>query len=248
MADLRVTVWNEYRHEQRDPAVAALYPDGIHGEIARALKEQSPGGIAVRYATLDDPDHVLSTDVLEATDVLVWWGHAAHEEVSDEIAGRVQEQVLRGMGFVSLHAAALSKPTRRLLGTSCTFRWREEDDRELLWTVAPSHRIARGVPPVTVIPRHEMYGEPFDIPEPDEVVFISAFSGGEVFRSGCCYRRGAGRVFLFSPGHQTDPIYTQPEIRLILSNAVHWAAGDRVLGPAPSLQHSPSGWFENAGG
>jgi trehalose utilization protein len=151
-------------------------------------------------------------------------------------------------GFVSLHAAAPSKPTRRLLGTSCTFRWREEDDRELLWTVAPSHRIARGVPPVTVLPRHEMYGEPFDIPEPDEVVFISAFSGGEVFRSGCCYRRGAGRVFLFSPGHQTDPIYTQPEIRLILSNAVHWAAGDRVLGPPPSLQHSPSGWFENAGG
>jgi len=244
MGNLRVTVWNEWRHERQDPAVAALYPDGIHGAIAGALREHSPDGVVVRCATLEEPEHGLTAELLDATDVLVWWGHLAHDEVSDEVAERVQEHVLRGMGFVSLHAAALSKPTRRLLGTGCTFLWREANDRELLWTIAPSHPIARGVSPVTVIPRHEMYGEPFDIPEPDEVVFISAFSGGEVFRSGCCYRRGAGRVFLFSPGHETDPIYTQPEIRLILANAVEWAAGDRLLRPPPSLQHAPSGWFE----
>ncbi len=250
MDPLRVTVWNEWRHEQRDASVAAIYPDGIHGAIAGALREHSPGGVVVRCATLDEPDHGLPAEVLAATDVLVWWGHAAHDEVSDEVAERVQDHVLRGMGYVSLHSAALSKPTRRLLGTSCVLRWREADDRELLWAIAPSHPIARGVPPVVVIPRHEMYGEPFDIPEPDELVFISAFSGGEVFRSGCCYRRGAGRVFLFSPGHETDPIYAQPEIRLILANAVAWAAGERQLGPPPSLHNAPSGWFESgdAGG
>lgn len=239
-------MWNEWRHERDDPAVARLYPDGIHEEIARALRECSPREVAVRCATLDEQEHGLPSFLLEETDVLVWWGHAAHEEVSDAVASRVHDHVLRGMGLVSLHASALSKPTRRLLGTSCVFRWREADDRELIWTVSPSHPIARGVPSVVVLPRHEMYGEPFDIPQPDELVFISAFSGGEVFRSGCCYQRGAGRVFLFSPGHQTDPIYAQPDIRVILANAARWAAGDRrPRGPSPSLRQVPAGWFDH---
>jgi trehalose utilization protein len=243
---LRVTVWNEWRHEQRDHRVAALYPDGIHGEIARALRECSPDPVDVRCATLDSPGQGLPHGVLDETDVLLWWGHTAHGEVSDELVARVHDHVLRGMGFVSLHASALSKPTLRLLGTSCTFRWREADDRELLWTVAPSHAIARGIPAVVVIPQHEMYGEPFDIPEPDTVVFISAFSGGEVFRSGCCYQRGAGRVFLFSPGHETFPIYRQPEIRRILANATRWAAGERQPRvPSPRLLHSPADWFDD---
>jgi trehalose utilization protein len=244
---LRITVWNEWRHENADPAVAELYPNGIHGAIASALRECSTGPVDVRCSTLDAPEQGLPSELLDETDVLVLWGHAAHDEVSDAVAERVQRHVLRGMGLVSLHASALSKPVRSLLGTTCTFRWREEHDRELLWTVAPSHPIARGVPPVVVIPRHEMYGEPFDIPHPDELVFISAFSGGEVFRSGCCYQRGAGRVFLFSPGHQTDPVYTQPEIRLILANAARWAGSDRqALRPAADLQHAPLGWFEHA--
>jgi trehalose utilization protein len=241
---LRVTVWNEWRHERRDPRVAALYPDGIHAEIAGALRERSAEPVEIRCATLDEPGQGLPHGALEETDVLVWWGHAAHDEVSDETVERVHDHVLRGMGFVSLHASALSRPTLRLLGTSCTFRWREADDRELLWTVAPSHPIARGVPAVVVLPQHEMYGEPFDVPEPDTVVFISAFSGGEVFRSGCCYQRGAGRVFLFSPGHETFPVYRQPEIRLILANATRWAAGERQPRvPSPSLVQSPPGWF-----
>jgi trehalose utilization protein len=246
---LRVTVWNEWRHERRDPRVADRYPDGIHAELAAALRERSPEPVDVRCATLDERDQGLPASVLDATDVLVWWGHTAHDEVTDELAERVHDRVLRGMGFVSLHASALSKPTRRLLGTSCVFRWREADDRELLWTIAPAHPIARDVPSVVVIPRHEMYGEPFDIPHPDEVVFISSFSGGEVFRSGCCYQRGAGRVFLFSPGHETDPVYRQPEIRLILANAVRWAAGERrPLGPSPALHHALPGWFEDPPG
>ena len=244
-APLRVTVWNEHRHEKLDPVVAGIYPDGIHTAIAAALRASSHDPLDVRCASLDEIDQGLPASLLDETDVLVWWGHAAHDEVTDSLSDRVHDHVLRGMGLVSLHASALSKPTRRLLGTSCVFRWREAGDRELLWTIAPSHPIALGVPPVVVIPHHEMYGEPFDVPEPDELVFISAFSGGEVFRSGCCYRRGAGRLFLFSPGHQTDPIYLQPDIRVILSNAVHWAAGERrPRVPSPSLQHAPKGWFE----
>jgi trehalose utilization protein len=240
-----VTVWNEYRHELSDPAVAMIYPDGMHTAIAEALRGDASDPVDVRCATLDQRDNGLPAELLEETDVLVWWGHAAHEEVADEAADSVRDHVLRGMGLVSLHASALSKPTRRLLGTSCTFRWREAHDRELLWVITPSHPIALGLPAVVVIPQHEMYGEPFDVPEPDELVFISAFSGGEVFRSGCCYRRGAGRVFLFTPGHQTDPIYLQPEIRVILGNAVRWAAGDRrPRVPSPSLRHAPPGWFE----
>jgi trehalose utilization protein len=239
---LRVTVWNEHRHEKNDPAVALIYPDGIHAAIAGALHSDGSDPVVVRCATLDEIDHGLPAALLEETGVLVWWGHAAHEEVSDALADSVHDHVLRGMGLVALHAAALSKPTRRLLGTSCTFLWREEHDRELLWVITPSHPIALGLPAVVVIPHHEMYGEPFDVPEPDELVFISAFSGGEIFRSGCCYRRGAGRVFLFSPGHQTDPIYLQPEIRVILANAVRWAAGDRRPGfPSSSLRHAPKG-------
>ena len=116
------------------------------------------------------------------------------------------------MGLIVLHSAHLSKIFRRLMGTRCNLRWREADDRELVWTVAPQHPIAAGVPHPIVIPKHEMYGEYFDIPPPDELVFVSSFTGGEVFRSGCCFRRGKGRVFYFSPGHETYPIYHDPVI------------------------------------
>ena len=70
-----------------------------------------------------------------------------------------------------------------------------------------------------------MYGEPFGIPKPDEQVFISWFEGGEVFRSGCCWKRGAGKVFYFSPGHETHPIYRHPKVQLVLRNACKWASG-----------------------
>jgi trehalose utilization protein len=198
---LRVLVWNEHRHERAHPHVAAIYPDGIHAEIARALAECSPRPLALRTATLDDPGHGLGGDVLDETDVLVWWGHRAHDELPDALAARVEERVLAGMGLVALHSASRSKPFMRLLGTSCSYRWREARDRELMWVVAPGHAITRGLPPVVEIPQHEMYGEPFDIPEPDELVLVSWFSGGEVFRSGCCFRRGAGRIFYLGAGH-----------------------------------------------
>lgn len=242
---IQVTVWSEDLGE-RD-AVRLVYPDGFHQTIAAGLRAELGSGASVRTATLPEPEHGLTSEVLSATDVLTWWSHSANDGVADDVAERVRQCVLDGMGLVVLHSAHLSKPFLRLMGTRCTLRWRN-DEREVVWTVAPAHPIAAGVPSHFVIPRQEMYGEFFDIPPPDELVFLSSFSGGEVFRSGCCWTRGKGRVFYFGPGHETYPVYRQPEVRRILANAVRWA---HVPVPSPidtsSSPRLPRGWFEATG-
>jgi trehalose utilization protein len=242
---IHVTVWNENIAEREDPEVGRIYPTGIHGEIAAAIRELLGEAAEVRTATLDQPQHGLTPDVLERTDVLVWWAHLGHELVSDEVVANIHGRVLQGMGLIVLHSGHLSKPFLRLMGTGCNLRWREADDREIVWTVHPSHPIVQGVPPVFVIPRQEMYSEFFDIPQPDDLVFISSFSGGEVVRSGCCFYRGQGRIFYFSPGHETWPVYQQPEIRRVIANGVLWAGagGTSTLVTSASIM-SPLGWFE----
>jgi trehalose utilization protein len=234
---IRVTVWNEYRHERQSPAIAALYPQGIHGTIAGFLSRQP--GIEVRTATLDEPEHGLSDAVLAATDVLIWWGHMAHHEVQDAIVDKVQARVLNGMGLIVLHSGHFSKIFRRLMGTACSLTWREIGERERVWVVLPGHPIVEGLGPYFEIPHTEMYGEYFDIPQPDELVFISWYQGGEVFRSGCCFYRGRGKIFYFAPGHETLPIYHQPEVQKVITNAVRWAApvaavGFRDMAEAPN--------------
>jgi trehalose utilization protein len=243
MRRLNVTVWGENVHEQREEDVRARYPDGMHGAIAGGVAALLGDEVAVRTATLQEPEHGLTHEVLDATDVLTWWGHAAHEDVDDTVAARVHEAVLGGMGLVALHSAHYAKPFRRLLGTSCSLRWRNDGERELVWTVDPAHPIADGVPQPIVIDAQEMYGEHFDIPAPDELVFVSSFTGGEVFRSGCCFRRGAGRIFYFSPGDQDYPVYHHPDVQRVIANAVRWAA-PRLRQPVPDSPHSPRGWFE----
>ena len=224
---LHVTVWNEHVHERRDPSVRKIYPEGMHAPIVDGLRRELGAGIEVSVATLDEPEHGLTADVLARTDVLTWWGHAAHDQVREEVVGRVHARVLDGMGIVVLHSGHYSKIFKRLMGTSCSLIWRSDPggERELVWTVNPAHPIASGVPQPIVIPHQEMYGEFFDIPPPDELVFISSFAGGEVFRGGCCYFRGAGRVFYFSPGDQEYPVYRQPEVQRVIANAVVWCGG-----------------------
>ncbi|UFT98938.1 ThuA domain-containing protein [Radiobacillus kanasensis] len=214
---MHVTVWNENRHEKKNPAVAEIYPNGIHGTIAALLEEK---GFITSTATLDEPEHGLSDDVLEKTDVLVWWGHLAHEEVSDEVVEKVHQRVLKGMGLVVLHSGHFSKIFKKLMGTSCDLKWREADEKERLWVVDPSHPIAEGVDQFIELEKEEMYGEHFDIPTPDQLVFVSWFEGGEVFRSGCTYQRGNGKIFYFRPGHESYPTYHNSEIQKVIANGV----------------------------
>jgi len=230
----RVTVWNEYRHEKTHAEVAKVYPAGMHEAIARHLRAE---GLQVCIATLDEPEHGLTDDVLAQTDVLIWWGHMAHGEVRDEIVDRVYRRVLDGMGLVVLHSGHFSKIFKKLMGTSCNLKWREIGERERIWVVEPGHPIAKGLGEYFEIPHAEMYGEHFDIPAPDTLIFVSWFQGGEVFRSGCCYHRGRGKVFYFRPGHETYSIFYQPEVLRVITNAVRWAAS--ADGPQVKFGHFP---------
>ncbi len=218
---ITVTVWGEFRHEKKNPKVAGIYPDGMHETIAGFLRTSDD--FVVRTATLDEPEHGLTADVLATTDVLIWWGHMAHGEVSDEIASRVQMRVLEGMGLIVLHSGHYAKVFKRLLGTTCSLKWRESTDKERIWNLRPSHPITHGIGDYFEIPMEEMYGEPFGIPEPDELIFISWFTGGEVFRSGATWQRGHGKIFYFRPGHETYPTYHQKEVQTVITNAVRWA-------------------------
>ena len=233
---VRVTVWNEDRQEHTDAPVRTIYPDGIHAAIAAGLRDA--GGFEVRTATLDQAEQGLPADVLAASDVLTWWGHVAHDEVTDDTVDRLHARVLDGMGLVVLHSGHFSRIFRRLMGTSCDLKWREDGQPERLWVVDPSHPLADGLPETFVLPEEEMYGEHFDIPAPDELVLVSWFPGGEVFRSGATWRRGRGRVAYLRPGHETHPTYHDPNVRRLIANACRWAAGPR--GAAPIYGHTPS--------
>jgi trehalose utilization protein len=221
-----VTIWNEGVHEKTHPEVTKVYPNGIHEALAEPLRAK---GFEVCTATLEMPEHGLTEAVLERTDVLTWWGHMAHNKVSDEVVERVQKRVLNGMGLIVLHSGHHSKIFRKLMGTTGNLKWREIGEKERLWVVAPNHPIASGLGEYFEIEHEEMYGEYFDIPAPDTLVFVSWFKGGEVFRSGCCFQRGLGKIFYFRPGHETYYTYYQPEVQRVILNAIQWAA------PSPEM-------------
>ncbi|MDR1598663.1 MAG: ThuA domain-containing protein [Oscillospiraceae bacterium] len=224
---IRALVWNEYYAERKVEAIRSVYPDGIHGQVASALN--AAPGILAKTATLDEPEHGLTEEVLAQTDVLFWWGHSLHSLVSDEVAERVVERVRDGMGFVALHSAHASKPFSRLLGTRTgKLRWHEEGLKTRLWKIDYSHPITEGIGDCFELEHEETYGEHFDIPAPESLVFVSWFPSGEVFRSGCCWTRG-GRVFFFQPGHETFPTYYDENVKRVLVNAARWAARpDRI--------------------
>jgi len=215
---MHVVIWNENFHEKKNPKVTELYPGGLHSYIASFLEAPD---VKVTTATLDMPECGLPQALLEETDVLIWWGHMAHDRVPDEIVDRVQKRVLEGMGLIVLHSGHFSKIFTRLMGTPCNLKWRD-NARERVWTIKPNHPIAEGIPESFSLPCEEMYGEPFGIPEPQEVVFMGWFNGGEVFRSGCTWIRGNGRVFYFQPGHETNPSFRNEYVQRIIRNAVKW--------------------------
>ena len=218
---MNVTIWNEFVHEKTDEKVKEIYPNGIHKQLGTIFENDED--IEITYATLEEEEHGLTDEVLNKTDVLVWWGHMAHDKVSDEIVNKVHKRVLDGMGLVVLHSAHMSKIFIKLMGTTCDLKWREASEKERLWVIEPSHPIMEGIDEYIELEEEEMYGEYFDIPAPDELLMISWFEGGEVFRSACTYRRGKGKIFYFRPGHETHPTYYHEDIKKVIYNGVNWA-------------------------
>ncbi len=238
---IRVTVWGEYRHEKKNPKVSEIYPRGMHDAIAAPLRKCKD--IEVRTATLDEPENGLPDDILNNTDVLTWWGHMAHGDVADLTVEKVYARVLKGMGIVVLHSGHFSKIFRKLMGTSCDLKWRESNDREIIWVTRPGHPIVAGIDDHFVLPAEEMYGEYFDIPEPMETLLISTFTGGECFRSGITYTRGAGKIFYFRPGHETYPTYHDKNVQKIIENGIRWCAPSQSIA-APTFGNRKDGWMD----
>ncbi|WP_336776544.1 ThuA domain-containing protein [Paenibacillus sp. MMO-58] len=232
---VKVTVWNEFLHEKEHEEVKAVYPSGIHNALAEGIRSE---GIEVQTATLEEPEHGLTEEKLNNTDVLIWWGHMGHDRVDDAIVERVHQRVMDGMGLIVLHSGHFSKIFKKLMGTGCDLKWREANEKERIWTVNPAHPIAAGIPEYVTIDHEEMYGEHFDIPAPDELVFVSWFEGGEVFRSGCTFFRGQGKIFYFRPGHETHPTYYHPHVLQIIRNGVKWAAPSQAGKPVRG-NHQP---------
>ena len=216
---MKVLVWNENEHEKTVPRVTELYPKGLHGYIKSFLESEE---CEVVTATLDDDNCGISEELLKTIDVVIWWGHMAHAKVPDNVVDMLQKYILGGMGLICLHSAHYSKIFKRMMGTSCSLKWRD-GARERLWVIKPNHPIAEGIPETFSLEPEEMYGEAFDIPEPSEVIFLGWFNGGEVFRSGCTFVRGNGKIFYFQPGHETNPSLQNPHVQRIIKNAVRWA-------------------------
>ncbi|OMF28133.1 trehalose utilization protein ThuA [Paenibacillus sp. FSL H8-0548] len=240
---IKVTVWNEFLHEKNNEEVKRIYPDGIHQALASGI---ASGDIEVATATLEEPEHGLTTERLANTDVLIWWGHMGHDRVDDAVVERVQQRVWEGMGLIVLHSGHFSKIFKKLMGTGCDLKWREAGEKERLWVVNPAHPIAAGLPEYITLEHEEMYGEHFDIPAPDELIFVSWFEGGEVFRSGCTFSRGQGKIFYFRPGHETYPTYYNPQVLQVIQNSVRWAAPSHAAVPVRG-NHQPLEPISNKG-
>lgn len=241
MKKINVTIWNEYVHERQEDNVGALirsiYPEGIHKALAENLAADD---LEIRTATLDEPEHGLPDQVLNTTDVLVWWGHCAHAKVSDALVDKIQHRIQLGMGLVVLHSGHASKIFKRLMGTRCSLHWREVGEKERVWVVTPEHPVAQGIPETFVVPHSEMYGERFDIPDDGKIVFMSWYEGGNVFRSGVAFQRDSGKIFYFSPGHETYPIYHDPVIVKVIGNAIRWAAPQVIFGDRVTYLREPA--------
>ena len=224
---IHVTIWNEDSLQETSEQVLQVYPQGLNGALAHIF--EGCDDFIVRTAHLSQEEAGLTEEILADTDVLIWWGHCKHGMVPDEIAARVQGRVLRGMGLIMLHSGHESKVFQRLMGTQCSLRWHENNDKERIFIIEPHHPILWGIPAWFELTAEEMYGERFDIPAPDELLAIGWYESGDVFRSLCTFSRGYGKIVYFQPGHETLPSYHNEYVKKIIKNAACWAARNREL-------------------
>jgi trehalose utilization protein len=220
MSKINVTIWNEFRHEKQNEGIKAIYPEGLHAAIARGIAADD---LNIRLASLDEPEHGLTDEVIQSTDVLIWWGHCAHAEVRDDIVAKVLKRIHEGMGLIVLHSGHFSKIFKAVTGCSGSLKWREAGEKERLWNIAPWHPITQGIGEYFELAHEEMYGERFDIPRDAEIIFLSWFEGGNVMRSGFTLERGYGKVFYFQPGHESYPNFYDENVLRVIGNAVRWA-------------------------
>ena len=222
---IRVLVWCEHHQDQFQDNVKETYPEFMHNAIANFLREDK--NLDVKTATLyDDENCGITDEVLANTDVIIWWGHVRHRDVPDEIAAKVQKFVLNGGGFVPLHSAHFCKPFIRLMGTTCGLGV-DGFGKHTINCVRPGHPITKSVPELFELPVEERFVEFYDVPQPDELIYVTGYETGRIFRSGCAYYRGRGKVFYFQPGHETNPTYRDKNIQTIIKNAVYWVAPNR---------------------
>ena len=211
----------------------------MKGAIREGLEQQLGKAVKVKTVTLDDKQQGITDKLLAETDVMLWWGHGYHAEIEDANVEKVKNRVHEGMGLIVLHSGHYSKIFKSLMGTGCGLKWREAAELERLWVVNPAHPIVDGLGEYFELPHTEMYGEFFDIPQPDELVLVSWFEGGDIFRSGCCWTRGKGKVFYFRPGHETFPIYFDENVRKVIANGVRYVApraGSPYAKAAPNIK------------
>jgi trehalose utilization protein len=216
-----VVVWSE------GTAPKSVYPNDINGAVAEGLKDLS--GWEVVKAGLSDPDQGLPDKLLQRADVLIWWGHQKHGDVKDELVDKIVKRVKEdGMGFIALHSSHFAKPNKKLMGTACSWKAYVLDSTTLKITVkSPDHPIAKGIKDFT-IDHSERYSDPYAVPTPKAVVFEGTASlkkgGTDTSQIGLTWEIGKGKVFYFQAGHETNPVFMDPNVRQIMSNAVQWAA------------------------
>ncbi|MHB1460735.1 MAG: ThuA domain-containing protein [Armatimonadota bacterium] len=240
----RVLIWDE----NPPHANKALYPNSIRGAIADGLqKMNTTDRLDIKVAHLDEPDQGCPQELLDETDVLLWWGHARHAEVDDAVVERIKDRVHHGgMGLIALHSAHYSKVFKSVMNCTGHLKggWREDNSPERIFVCASNHPIAYGLRDFT-LREEEMYGAPFDVPPAETIVLQSFYpAGGEYFPSGICWTAGDGidpdftsgpgrgvgkgegiaRVFYFRPGHEGNPTYHNTAVRRVIYNATLWCA------------------------
>lgn len=229
---MKVTIFTEFNASMESEEAKVSYPEGMNACLYDFISKEHDVKMIVH--SKDDDGSELTEEILKNTDVLIWWGHWYHGLVSDDVINMVADYVNRGMGFIALHSAHESKIFQKLVGTSGALSWREMGENERLWIIERNHPIVAGIEDTHIdIEHEEMYGEPFSIPAPDELVLISWFKGGEVMRSGCVFNRGYGKIFFFRPGHETLPTYKHAQVQRIVLNAIEYVKANRPIVEQP---------------